>query len=69
MLRVLARVLKVPSSYRIEHHFSPQIDIVLTVTVENGHLYVRENDEERQEKYLAESTSGENGMLSFGVVV
>lgn len=29
-------------------------DIVLTVTVENGHLFIRENDEEKQE-YLAES--------------
>jgi hypothetical protein len=27
---------------------------VLTVIVENGHLYIRENDEEKQE-YLAES--------------
>lgn len=29
-------------------------DIVLTVTVENGHLFIRENSEEKQE-YLAES--------------
>ena len=29
-------------------------DIILTVTVENGHLFIRENDEEKQE-YLAES--------------
>ncbi|MBA0087983.1 MAG: serine hydrolase, partial [Acidobacteria bacterium Pan2503] len=28
--------------------------IILTITVENGHLFVRENDEEKQE-YLAES--------------
>ena len=39
---------------RVAGRYALNADIVLTVTVENGHLYIRENDEEKQE-YLAES--------------
>jgi CubicO group peptidase (beta-lactamase class C family) len=39
---------------RVAGRYALSADIVLTVTVENGHLYVRENDEEKQ-GYLAES--------------
>ena len=39
---------------RVAGRYALNTDIVLTVTVENGHLYIRENDEEKQE-YLAES--------------
>jgi hypothetical protein len=39
---------------RVAGRYALSADIVLTVTIENGHLYVRENDEEKQE-YLAES--------------
>jgi hypothetical protein len=39
---------------RLVGRYALTTDIVLTVTVENGHLFVRENDEEKQE-YLAES--------------
>jgi CubicO group peptidase (beta-lactamase class C family) len=39
---------------RLAGRYALTPDIVLTVTVENGHLFVRENDEEKQE-YLAES--------------
>jgi hypothetical protein len=39
---------------RLAGKYALTADIVLTVTVENGRLFVRENDEEKQE-YLAES--------------
>jgi CubicO group peptidase (beta-lactamase class C family) len=39
---------------RVAGRYALSANIVLTVTVENGHLYVSENDEEKQE-YLAES--------------
>jgi len=39
---------------RLGGRYALTADIVLTVTVENGHLFVRENDNEKQE-YLAES--------------
>ena len=39
---------------RLAGKYALTADIVLTVTVENGHLFIRENDEEKQE-YLAES--------------
>jgi CubicO group peptidase (beta-lactamase class C family) len=39
---------------RVAGRYALSADIVLTVTVENGNLYVRENDEEKQE-YFAES--------------
>ncbi len=39
---------------RVAGPYALNADIVLTVTIENGHLYIRENDEEKQE-YLAES--------------
>jgi CubicO group peptidase (beta-lactamase class C family) len=41
---------------RLAGKYSPSPDIVLTVTTENGHLYIQENDEPKQE-YLAESPS------------
>ena len=39
---------------RLAGKYALSADVVLTVTVENGPLFVRENDEEKQE-YLAES--------------
>jgi hypothetical protein len=39
---------------RVAGRYALSANIVLTVTIENGHLYVRENDEEKHE-YLAES--------------
>lgn len=39
---------------RVAGRYAISADIVLTVTVENGHLFVRENAEEKQE-FLAES--------------
>jgi CubicO group peptidase (beta-lactamase class C family) len=39
---------------RLAGKYALTADIVLTVTVENGRLFIRENDEEKQE-YLAES--------------
>jgi CubicO group peptidase (beta-lactamase class C family) len=39
---------------RLAGKYALTADIVLTITVENGHLFIRENDEEKQE-YLAES--------------
>jgi hypothetical protein len=41
---------------RLAGRYALSADVVLTVTVENGHLYIRENDEEKQE-YLAESAN------------
>ena len=41
---------------RVAGRYVLNANIVLTVTAENGHLYVRENDEEKQE-YLAESSN------------
>jgi hypothetical protein len=41
---------------RVVGRYALDKDTVLTVTVETGHLYVRENDEPKQE-YLAESPS------------
>jgi len=39
---------------RLAGKYALSADIILTVTIENGHLFIRENDEEKQE-YLAES--------------
>ena len=39
---------------RLAGKYALVADIILTVTVENGRLFIRENDEEKQE-YLAES--------------
>jgi CubicO group peptidase (beta-lactamase class C family) len=41
---------------RLTGRYAVSADIVLSVTFENGHLYIRENDEEKQE-YLAESAN------------
>jgi hypothetical protein len=41
---------------RLAGKYALTADIVLTVTVENSRLFVRENDEEKQE-YFAESPS------------
>jgi hypothetical protein len=39
---------------RLVGKYALSADIVLTVTLENGRLFIRENDEEKQE-YFAES--------------
>ena len=41
---------------RLAGKYALTADIILTVTVENGRLFIRENDEEKQE-YLAESAN------------
>jgi len=42
---------------RLAGNYALNADVVLTVTVENGHLFIRENNEEKQE-YFAESPTG-----------
>ena len=48
--------LTVDQLNRLAGKYAHTPDIVLTVTVENGHLFIRENQEEKQE-YLAESAN------------